>query len=274
MRQKITGSANRYKTIMDKSDDPPPAVRGTAPDDEIEFRDPTTPVVPTSSLEERMTNMEQILGKISDSLMGSTTTERKSRTRHRSSSYSSVESEDQSSIRTLPHRRSPSKSINPLAYETLFPDEDIKISNFDGVMLALFKTIEVFIDEDQDLTWLVRHDRYLAEKSVADVYIPETFVNFDRHIRTLAFCKGYETFEGVSDLDKARFFNLENYREVRALKSKSKQNKKSNNTCRHYNGEAGCYAKSCNYVHRCSHCETYGHALKDCKSARADNIQK
>lgn len=241
------------------------------PEDEILFRDLAIPPA-TASLEERMTNLEQILGRISDNLMG-TKPERKSRSRDRSSSYSSTGSDEQA-LRKSRHHRSPSKSVNPLAYETLFLEEDVKITSFDGVMLALFKTIENFIKEDQDLTWLISHGRYLAEKSVADVYVPETFVSFDRYIRNLAFRKGYETFSGVSDLDKSRFFNLENYKEVRALKSKGKKQKKSNNTCRHYNGDAGCYAKSCIYGHRCAHCEVYGHSIKDCRSAQADKARK
>lgn len=106
------------------------------------------------------------------------------------------------------------------------------------------------------------------------MYVPETFVSFDRYIRSMASRKGYHSFDNVSELDKARFFNLESYKEVRALKSKSKQGKKSNGTCRRFNSDAGCYIKSCPYIHRCSHCEVFGHAFKDCKAAMSEKSKK
>lgn len=57
-------------------------------------------------------------------------------------------------------------------------------------MLALFKTLELFREENQDIEDLIRHGRFLAEKAVADVYMPDTFVHFDKYIRSLATKKG------------------------------------------------------------------------------------
>lgn len=92
-------------------------------------------------------------------------------------------------------------------------------------------------------------------------------MNFDRYIRSMAIRNGYQSFDNITELDKARFFNLESYKEVRALKSKSKQRKKSNGTCRRFNSDSGCFIKSCPYVHRCLHWEIFGHAIRDCKVA-------
>lgn len=117
----------------------------------------------------------------------------------------------------------------------------------------------------------------MAEKAAAGVYIADSFTGYDRLVRKLASKKGLDAFGKVSELERNRFFNLENHREVRALKARVKsssgQSKKSA-TCRHYNGENGCYARTCNYVHRCAICETPGHPSKECKSTKKDKIIK
>lgn len=233
-----------------------------------------TPAAATASLEDRMSNLETLLGKLSDNLMGAELDQRKSRPRHRSVSGSSADSGSYDRRRIRHRQPSPSKCLNPLSYESIFPDEELKVNNFEGVILALFKTLELYMDEDQDITGLISHGRFLAEKAVANVYVPETFVNFDKHVRSKVPKKGYESFDDISDLDKSRFFNLENYREVRALHARNKQSKKSNGTCRKFNGDGGCFAKSCQYVHRCAHCEVYGHSVKDCRAAQAEKSKK
>lgn len=227
-----------------------------------------------ATIEARMSRLETMLANLTENLIGNEKP-RSASSKHRSSSRSSVSSCPEESRRHKHRHRSPSKSpSNPLGYDSIFPDEDFKVANFEGVMLALFKSLEMFIDENHDINGLVRHGRFMAEKAVADVYVPETFVNFDRHIRSMASKKGYASFDEVSELDKARFFNLENYKEVRALKTKGKQGKKSNGTCRRFNSDQGCYVKSCPYVHRCQFCEVYGHAVKDCRAAMAEKAKK
>lgn len=141
--------ADLLRTVMEKEDNPPRPTTMMGDDTEIEFRKQVPPATP-ASLEERMTNMEQILGKISDSLIGSSQHERKSRSRHRSSSCSSVGSDDQSPRKSHRHHRSPSKSVNPLAYETpLFPDEDIRIAWSLSCVLLYTKTCKEEVIKSQ-----------------------------------------------------------------------------------------------------------------------------
>lgn len=251
-----------------------PPGSGSTDDPEIEF---TMPAAGTASLEDRMTNLESMLSKLTENLLGedSQEKERRPRHRHRSASWSSTDSNLDSPRKHSRRQRSPSKSTtNMLAYEAIFAKEDFRIYNFEGVMLALFKTLELFKEENHDTEGLIRHGRFLAEKAVADVYVPDTFVHFDKYVRSFATKKGFGAFNSISELDKSRFFNLENHREVRALKNKSKQGKKSNGTCHRYNGELGCFAQKCNYVHRCSNCEVFGHAVKDCKASHGDKSHK
>lgn len=184
-------------------------------DSDIEIHQSTT--ADNSSLEDRMSRLETMLANLTENLIGDSTQKHEPRHHNRLPSGSSVGSNPDDSRKHKRRQRSPSKSPNPLGYETNFPDEEFKVSIFEDVMFALFKSLEIFIDEQRDITRLVRHGRYLSEKAVADV--PDTLVNFDRFIRSLAGRKGYHSFDNISELDKARFFNLEGYKEVRALKS-------------------------------------------------------
>lgn len=67
---------------------------------------------------------------------------------------------------------------------------------------------------------LLQHGRYLSEKASADVYVMDAFVGFDKFARSVANRKGPSAFGKISDLNKNRFFSLENYKDVRALKSR------------------------------------------------------
>lgn len=226
----------------------------------------------TTSVENRLGSLEILMNKLSEKILSPSATSR--HRRHRSPSWSS--SEDEATHRSRHRRRSPSKSGSIFSYETLFNDEDIPVKNFEGVIYALFRTIECFVDEGKDISGLVSHGRFLAEKAIADSYTSDTFVLFDRFVRAKAGKKGYEAFNSISEQEKSRFFNLENHKEVRALKAKvSKQgNRKSGKTCRRYNGDLGCFAHTCNYVHRCANCEEVGHPVKDCKSTKMDKPKK
>lgn len=244
-------------------------------DDEVIITTPAGETEATiTSVEDRLSNLESVMNKISEKLLAPSAKSR--HRRHRSPSWSSSGSEDETAHRSRHHRRSPSKSSSLFSYETLFDDEDIPVKNFEGVTYALFRTIECFLDEDKDISGLVGHGRFLAEKAIADAYTADTFVLFDKFVRAKAGKKGYQTFDSISEQEKSRFFNLENHKEVRALKAKaSKQgNRKSGKTCRRYNGELGCFAHTCNYVHRCANCEEVGHPVRDCKNTKSDKPKK
>lgn len=65
-------------------------------------------------------------------------------------------------------------------------DEDIKVSSFQGVMLALFKTFQMFLADGKDVQGLVDQGLFLSEKAHADVYISDAFVQYDKFTRYLA----------------------------------------------------------------------------------------
>lgn len=169
---------------------------GTDDDTEIHFN---TPAAGTAALEDRMTNLESMLSRLTENLLGENTQEkekeRRPRPRHRSASWSSVDSNLDSPKRHSHRHRSPSKStVNILAYEALFAEEDFRIFNFEGVMLDLFKTLKIFREENHDTEGLIRHGRYLTEKAVADVYVPDTFVHFDKYVGSFATKKVYSIY--------------------------------------------------------------------------------
>lgn len=139
--------------------------------------------------------------------------------------------------------------------------------------VATFRTLMCLYDEGEDISGLLKHGRFMSEKSAADVYVMDTFVNYDKYVRGLANRKGPKAFGKVHDLDKSRFFNLENYREVRALKSKATKAKKSG-ICYRFNGEKGCPARNYIYSHKCSSCEQAGHSAIECKLPRKEKSTK
>lgn len=245
-------------------------------DDEVFLNPPAGETATGASVEDRLGNLELLMNKLSDKFLTPTELDKPKihHRRHRSPSWSSSESEDGAARRSRHRRKSPSKSA--FSYETLFDDEDIPVKNFEGVIYALFRTIETFIDEGKDIDGLVDHGRFLAEKAIADAYTPDTFVQFDRFVRAKASKKGFQAFNTISEQEKSRFFSLENHKEVKALKAKaSKQgNRKSGGICRRFNGDLGCFARTCNYLHRCSSCGDPGHPVKDCSATKSEKQKK
>lgn len=246
----------------------------TSADDNMEDHDPevtikTAPAAESdSTLTARIDNLEGLMTRISENLLA-IEKPKKSRHRHRSPSASSCSDSEESH----PHRSksTPSKLVSPFAYDCIFPEEDVRITGFEGVMLALFTTIDIFVDNGKDIDGLLSHGKFLAEKAVSDSYIPEAFVGFDKFLRGKASRKGFTAFDEVTESDKSKFFNLEHHKEVRALKDRvKKQNKKPKGICNRYNGENGCYARICNYAHRCSTCEMVSHPAYECKSNKLD----
>lgn len=115
---------------------------GPTDDPEIHLK---PPAATDSSLEDRMSKLESMLSHLTENLLGQESQEPEKRPshRHRSASWSSADSNLDSPRKHSRRHRSPSKSTtNVLAYESIFPDEEFKIYNFEGVMLALFKTLE------------------------------------------------------------------------------------------------------------------------------------
>lgn len=228
---------------------------------------------PQNSVEKRLDSLESLLYKLTENLWPQPDSAKTSTAHARSRSHSSAGS----SIGTHAQRkRAQSPSRYSYAYDNLFEDEDININSFEHVMIATFRTMQELCEENANLSGIISHGLFMAEKAAAGVYIADSFTGYDRLVRKKANKKGLEAFGKVSELERNRFFNLENHREVRALKARNKssgQSKKSA-TCRHYNGEQGCYARTCNYVHRCAICETPGHPSKECKSARKEKASK
>lgn len=170
--------------------------------------------------------------------------------------------------------RSPSK-LEPFSYDLVFDDDDIKISSFSQIMVATFRNLITMYEEGIDITSLLHHGRFMSEKSSADVYVTEAFTGFDKFARNLANRKGPDVFGKISEMDKNRFFSLENYKEVRAFKSKmSKGQSKKNGVCRHFNGENGCWAKGCPYTHKCLACGINGHGAFGCQSTKKASSSK
>lgn len=227
------------------------------------------PPPPDPNMADRLDRLEAMMVQLSGNLAQLAPPRGRSPTRSQDSS----ENGDPDRVRRRRKDRSPSKSRDRYSYENIFLDEDFVVKSFEGVMLALFKTCSDFIEEGLDLSGLVEHGQLLAEKATAGVYVPDAFVGYDKFVRALAGRKGPEMFGDTSEIIKGRYFNLENHKDVRALRAKAKSGQKAG-TCRRFNSENGCFSKSCPYVHRCSGCETYGHSVKDCKSSKKDRGDK
>lgn len=151
----------------------------------------------------------------------------------------------------------------------------MKISSYAQIMVATFGNLISLYEDGVDIINLLHHGRYMSEKASADVYITEAFTGFDKFARTLANRKDPTAFGKISEMDKNRFFSLENYREVRAFKSKiSKNQAKKPGVCRHFNGENGCWARACPYTHKCTSCGVHGHGAADCQSSKRGNSTK
>lgn len=217
---------------------------------------------------DRLDRLEEIITQISEKLA----TDVPTRGRSPAGSDISDLTEDERRRRRRKNR-SPSKSRDRYGYDNVFLDEDFAVKSFEGVMLALFKTCSDFLEDGLDLAGLIEHGQLLAEKATAGVYVSDAFVGYDKYVRSLAGRKGPEMFGHTSEIIKSRFFNLENHKDVRALRAKTKSAQKTG-TCRRFNTENGCFIKSCPYVHRCAGCEIYGHAIRDCKVTKKDKDDK
>lgn len=252
--------------VSDDSDDPEVTLNKTVIPAQTQESNST-------SMEDRMDNLERMLFKLSDNVM---LLSRDSRhvSRHRSSSVSSTDSTSDDHHHSS-RSRSPSKLDTKFSYDAIFLDDDYKVTNFADVMLALFKTFYLFIEEGLDTTGLIAHGHYLAEKAAADVYVSEAFVHFDKYTRALAARKGHEAFGKLSELDRNRYFSIENYRDVRAFRGKMKAgNGKSKTTgiCHRFNSDSGCTNKPCPYTHKCAMCDIFGHSAKDCRVIRKKEL--
>lgn len=156
-----------------------------------------------------------------------------------------------------------------------FDQDDIKITTYAQVMVATFRNLISLYEDGVDIMGLLQHGRYMSEKASAEVYVMEAFVGFDKFARSMANRKGPSVFGKVSDLDKNRFFSLENYKDVRALKSKvHKPQSKKSGTCRRFNGEKGCWAKGCPYNHQCLACSATDHNVIECPAIKKSKSSK
>lgn len=230
-----------------------------------------------SDLEKRLDSMENLLYMLTENLWPQRNVGQASGRKHRSPSRSS----DGTAVD--PHRssRRHSSRESPSRYrynsDNYFREEESQVNSFEAIMVAVFRTISEIYEEGEDIGGILSHGQYMAEKAAANVYISDAFTGYDRYVRQIASKKGPHAFATVSELERSRYFNLENYREVRAFRARNKAqgNQKSKSaTCCHYNGEHGCFARSCQYVHRCSSCETVGHSARECKSGKGDKCQK
>lgn len=222
------------------------------------------------SSDDRLDKLENMVFKLSEKLMLFT----ESGSRHRSDSVSSTDSTSSEKFRQDRHSsrsRSPRKLDLKYCYDQIFMDEDFKVSNFQDVMLALFKTFRLFVEEHRDVSGLIDHGQFLAEKASANVYVADAFVQYDKYTRNLASRKGPEVFGRLTEMERNRYFSIENYRDVQAFRGKLKNSsnkRKTTGVCYLYNSESGCTNKSCQYSHKCALCDIGGHASKDCRMAR------
>lgn len=77
-------------------------------------------------------------------------------------------------------------------------------------------------EDGEDISGILSHGQYMAEKAAANVYIPDAFTGYDRYDRQVASRKGPQSFATISELERSRFYNLENFREVRAFRAQNK----------------------------------------------------
>lgn len=78
------------------------------------------------------------------------------------------------------------------------------------------------MDEGRNISGLVDHGHFVAEKAGANVYVPEASVQYDKYTRNVASRKGPEVFGHLGEMERNRFFSIENYRDVQAFRGRMK----------------------------------------------------
>lgn len=231
-----------------------------------------------SQLEKRMDSLESMLYKFTENFSPAKGRSDRHGHRHRSVSVSTTSSEERhASSRRKQSKESPSRYR--YKYDNIFLEEDATIKCFEQVMVATFHTLSELFEEGEDISGIISHGLFMAEKASANVYVSEAFTGYDKYVRRVAEKKGPAGFGIASELERGRYFNLENHKEVRALKNKSGKGLSNNQRpkpgiCRRYNGDNGCFARNCQYSHKCSTCEQVGHPARECKVSLKDKSNK
>lgn len=233
----------------------------------------------SSEMEKRLDSMENLLYKLTENIWPNKDVGQTPSRKHRSPSRSSVDTsvDTHKRSRRRQSRESPSRYCYKYDSDNYFREEETQASSFETIMVAVFRTITDLYEDGEEISGVLSHGQYMAEKAAANVYVSDAFTGYDRYVRQVASRKGPQAFATISELERSRYFNLENYREVRAFRARNKPQggqKNKSATCRHYNGENGCFARSCQYVHRCSACEVVGHSARECKVGKKDKSPK
>lgn len=150
-------------------------------------------------VEKRLDSLESLLYKLTENIWPQAEVTKSDRAWARSPARSSVGSLPESKSQRK-HAQSPSRCN--YAYDTLFQDEDINIISFEHVMIATFRTMQELWDENQNLSGLISHGLFMAEKAAAGVYVADSFTGYDRLVCKKASKKGLEFFGKVSELER------------------------------------------------------------------------
>ena len=146
------------------------------------------------------------------------------------------------------------------------------LESFEVLMMVTFRTLLQLNDKGLDTSGLIKHGMILSEKASKGIYKSTALIDYDRSVRERASHYGVRAFSTVSNEDAIRYFSYDNT-EHRTMPTKTARasytkRKPEHRVCLRYNGDAGCYAKSCIYTHRCLLCEELGHPRADCRNYR------
>ena len=194
----------------------------------------------------------------------STHTHKKKSRRTRSTSTSSVTS------------ASENEEGNTKQYaQKRFLAKDVKAKSVEDILLIGIKSIEKALTEKCDALPIVRHVKFLAEKSTKRMFEPVAFVKYDEAVRNRVNDLGIAQF-GIIETDEVySHFSLENTVKLTAktstfakggrgtTRSGTSSNKSEIHCIRFNNYAEGCKGR-CSYLHACYVCESRDHGKREC----------
>ena len=163
------------------------------------------------------------------------------------------------------HLENEKKKKNPFDYQA-FIKKGEKVTTFEDIMVIIFKTLSKLADLKVDSKGLIAHGLVMAEKAAKSLFVSEAFVGYDEEVRKRAGMSGPAAFGSVLQEEILRHFCYENTKRHRAQSKPAitKTTKGSlSKTCHRFN-DSGCVSKSCQYAHRCSSCDDWGHGKRSC----------
>ena len=144
--------------------------------------------------------------------------------------------------------------------------KDEKVKSIKDILLIGIKTIKKVVSDKNDLSPIVKHVKFLAEKATKKMFEPVACMKYDEAVRTRVNSKGISQFSIIETDEVYSHFSLENTVKVTG---KGTVNKKGGwahlgrFNRPHTVFDFGCKSK-CSFLHACYVCDSREHGKQDC----------